>query len=150
MQTATNGQAEDAYAEEEYHETLGCAAAIRALEVVDTELVEELPLHCVHFVRWPDFEHQFDECSLASNEQHPRGFLQEHFQGFDVAVNPSTENVGPQFLVVALPTLGQSLLHNGTHFSSTLSVLTAGAKAPNIRRGRRHWEKRIQTCKVWQ
>ena len=46
MQTATNGHAEDAYAEEGYHETLGCAAAMRALEVVDTEPVEELRLHC--------------------------------------------------------------------------------------------------------
>ena len=31
----------------------------------------------LHFVDWPDFEHQLDECGLAANEQHPHNFRRE-------------------------------------------------------------------------
>ena len=76
MQTATNGQAVDAYAEEVYHETLGCVAAIRALAVVDTELVEELLRHCEkHVFRVPSM-----------------------IQGYEIPLLDRYEKCGPQMV----------------------------------------------------
>ena len=56
-------------------------------------------------------------------------FLQSHFAGWNVAVNPVTDNIGSQYFVGAMPKPGQSVRFHGTNFCSGRSILDGGAKA---------------------